>query len=68
MNLCEADRVVAGMDIWVVPNFAQDKLRCDPAKLQKDMEDKYPVRGNGEETQPAGGPGSLSGPAQQAGV
>ena len=48
MNLREADRVVAGLDIWVVPNFAQDKLRCDPAKLQKDMEDKYPVRGNGD--------------------
>ena len=47
MNLSEEDRVVAGLDIWVVDGFAQEKLNCDPAKLQKDLEDKYPVRGKG---------------------
>ena len=38
---------MAGLDIWVVDGFAQEKLNCDPAKLQKDLEDKYPVRGKG---------------------
>ncbi len=50
MNLCEADRVVDGLDIWVVEGFAQDKLKFDPAKLQADMEDNYPVRGKGDTT------------------
>ena len=48
MDLCESNRVVAGLDIWVIEGFAQEKLNCDPAKLQKDLEDKYPVRGKGD--------------------
>ena len=47
MDLCEADRVSEELDIWVVDGFAQEKLSCDPARLQKVLEDKYPVRGKG---------------------
>ena len=47
MDLCESNRVSEGLDIWVVKGFAQEKLNCDPAKLQKDLEDTYPVRGKG---------------------
>ena len=47
MNLFESNRVSKGLDIWVVERFAQEKLNCDPAKLQNDLEDKYPVRGKG---------------------
>ena len=47
MDLSESNRVSEGLDIWVVDGFAQEKLNCDPAKLQKDLEDKYPVRGKG---------------------
>ena len=47
MDLCEADRVSEELDIWVVDGFAQQKLNCDPAKLQKDLEDKYRFAGKG---------------------
>ena len=48
MNLSESNRVSEGLDIWVVEGFAQEKLNCDPAKLQKNLEDTYPVRGRGD--------------------
>ena len=47
MNLSESNRVSEGLDIWVVDGFAQEKLNCDPAKLQKDLEDKYRFAGKG---------------------
>ncbi len=35
MNLSESNRVSEGLDIWVIEGFAQEKLNCDPAKLQE---------------------------------
>jgi len=39
---------VGGLDIWVIPAFAQTVLGVDPAALQQQLEDKYPVRGKGD--------------------
>jgi len=39
---------IGGLDIWVVPDFAQTVLRCDPAALQQQLEANYPVRGKGD--------------------
>ena len=50
--LKEEHRVREGLDIWVIPNFAQDVLHFDPAKLQDQLESNYPVRGAGESIDP----------------
>ena len=41
----EAYRVREGMDLFVIPQFAQDVLGFDPAALQESLETNYPVRG-----------------------
>ncbi len=49
----EAYRVKPGLDIWVVPNFAQDHLGFDPAELQRALQENYPVVGKGGAITPA---------------
>lgn len=44
----EQYRAHADHDIFVIPRFAQDVLGVDPAVLQQDLEDIYPVRGVGD--------------------
>ena len=39
---------IADHDIWVIPNFAQDVLGVDPAVLQHELENNYPVRRRGD--------------------
>ena len=41
-----------GLDIFVVPRFAQDVLSADPAALQHSLEANYPVCGADEDIQP----------------
>ena len=50
--MLEAHRVRKGLDIFVVPRFAQDVLGADPAALQQSLEANYPVRGAHEDIQP----------------
>ena len=52
-NLAELDdyRVAPGMDIWVLPGFAQNVLGIDPADIMKQLE-RYPVRGQGDTIEP----------------
>jgi hypothetical protein len=52
-NLAELDkyRVAPGMDIWVLPGFAQNVLGIDPADIMKQLE-RYPVRGQGDTIKP----------------
>ena len=50
--MLEAHRVRKGLDIFVVPQFAQDVLNADPAALQQSLEANYPVRGANEDIQP----------------
>jgi len=50
--MLEAHRVRKGLDIFVVPQFAQDVLNADPAALQQSLEANYPVRGADEDIQP----------------
>ena len=45
--LAEEHRI-AGLDIWVIPEYAQTVLGVDPAVLQQQLEDNYPVRGKGD--------------------
>ena len=54
MPACLMDeyRVRSDLDIWVIPNFAQEVLRFDPSKLQTDLESNYPVVGKDEEIVP----------------
>ena len=44
-------RVCNGLDIFVVPNFAQTQLGVDPAELQQKLE-TYPTRGAADDIQP----------------
>ena len=50
----EPFRVRNGLDIFVVPNFAQTHLRVrvDPAELQWQLETNYPTRGADDAIQP----------------
>ena len=48
MQALEEYRLRKGLDVFVVPRFAQDVLGFDPAQLQQDMEKQYPVRGAGD--------------------
>ena len=48
MKAFDSMRVMPGLDIWVVEDFAQSTLGFDPGQLQTEMEDKYPVRGEGD--------------------
>merc|ERR1740130_618576 len=45
-------RVCNGLDIFVVPNFAQTQLGIDPANLQQELETNYPTRGADDAIQP----------------
>ena len=47
----EPFRVRQGLDIFVVPNFAQTHLRVDPTELQRQLE-TYPTRGADDAIQP----------------
>eukprot|EP00964_Phaeocystis_antarctica_P116594 scaffold80532_cov64-Phaeocystis_antarctica.AAC.2 len=51
-DMLEAHRVRKGLDIFVVPRFAQDVLGADPAALQQSLEANYPMRGADEDIQP----------------
>ena len=42
------DRVCPGLDVWVVPAFAQTVLGFDPKELQQQLEQNYPVRRKGD--------------------
>ena len=48
MQALEKHRLQAGLDVFVVPEFAQKYLCFDPAQLQQAMEANYPVRGAGD--------------------
>ena len=48
MQALEKHRLQAGLDVFVVPEFAQKYLGFDPAQLQQAMEANYPVRGAGD--------------------
>ena len=39
----EQYRVLPGLDNWVVPDFAQEILYCEPAQLQAELEQAYGV-------------------------
>ena len=39
---------IGNLDIWVIPEYAQTVLGVDPAVLQQQLEDNYPVRGAGD--------------------
>lgn len=39
---------IGDLDIWVVPDFAQTELGINPASLQQQLEQNYPVRGKGD--------------------
>ena len=46
-------RVVADLDIFVVPDFLRDVLGCDdPTAIQTALEDAYPVRRAGDKIEP----------------
>ena len=45
-------RVRAGLDLWVVPDFAQDTLERDPGTLLDAVYSKYPHRGKGDDIVP----------------
>ena len=44
LSSLEQYRVRAGLDIFVVPDFAQTELNVDPGRLLLELEDKYPMR------------------------
>ena len=48
LSKLEPYRVREGLDVWVVPNFAQEVLSFDPAALQAALEANYPVRNQGD--------------------
>ena len=48
----EAHRVREGLDLFVIPRFAQDVLGFDPAELQTKLESNYPVRGANQHIDP----------------
>ena len=48
----EPFRAREGLDIFVVPNFAQMQLGVDPAELQRKLETNYPTRGADDAIQP----------------
>ena len=48
MQALEEYRLRKGLDVWVVPEFAQKYLAFDPAQLQQAMEANYPVRSAGD--------------------
>ena len=41
-------KVRPDLDIWVMPRFAQEVLGVDPAQMQKQLENNYPVAGKGD--------------------
>ena len=45
-------RVREGLDLFVIPRFAQDVLGFDPAEVQDQLEANYPVRGADENINP----------------
>ena len=49
---CSRRTASQGLDIFVVPRFAQDVLSADPAALQHSLEANYPVCGADEDIQP----------------
>ena len=58
MALCavselEQYRVLPGLDIWVVPDFARHVLGCDAALLQTELERAYGIVGKGDAITPA---------------
>ena len=58
MALCalselEQYRVLPGLDIWVVPDFARHVLGCDAALLQRERERAYGIVGKGDAITPA---------------
>ena len=44
MALVDAHRVCDGVDVWVIPNFAQDVLHADPSGVLSALEQAYPTR------------------------
>ena len=44
----EQYRVRSGLDIFVVPNFAQTTLGIDPSAIQRSLETNYPIRFQGD--------------------
>ena len=52
LSKLEPHRVRAGLDVFVIPDFAQNKLGFDPAALQQSLEANYPVRGSDAKIQP----------------
>lgn len=44
MDKLDTHRVRAGLDIFVVPGFAQEALSFDPGAFQESLETRYPVR------------------------
>ena len=52
LSKLEPHRVRPGLDVFVYPDFAQNKLGFDPAALQQSLEANYPVRGADAEIQP----------------
>lgn len=45
--------VIDPLGLYLIPGFAQSELGFDPAELQKQLETRYPVRGEGDEIEPA---------------
>ena len=45
MNSLDEYRIRQGLDIFIVPDFAQNILKCDPRQIQHELETSYPVRG-----------------------
>ena len=45
-------RVRAGLDVWVVPDFAQDTLERNPGTLLDEVYSNYPHRGKGDDIVP----------------
>lgn len=51
MNSLDEYRIRQGFDIFIVPGFAQNILKCDPRQIQHELETSYPVRGAGDSIQ-----------------
>ena len=48
----DAYRVAPGLDVFIVPRFAQDVLGMDPTQIQLALETNYPARGAGDKIVP----------------
>ena len=49
----ESFRVRSGLDVFIIPDFAQKWLSFDPAVLQRDLESKYTIVGSGGKIRPS---------------